>query len=62
MGKVLQLFKDRREEPRVKTREDLRTHLMHGHQRYTGVKMRLNDLHDEHDALHEMVSNHSHAG
>ena len=60
MGKVVPLFKDRREAPAVQTRREVREHLhsSHGHTASSG--MRLNDLHDLHDALHQMVASHSH--
>lgn len=60
MGKVVQLFKDRREAPPVQTRAEVRDHLFSGHGHVASSGMKLNDLHDTHDALHEMVSNHSH--
>lgn len=62
MGNVVPLFKDRREAPPVSTVREVREHLAASHSHITGPKMRLNDLHDTHDALHEMVTNHSHAG
>lgn len=61
MGEVLSLFKDRREAPAVSTRAQVRDHLHASHGHTMGSRATLNDLHDTHDAFHEMVSNHSHA-
>jgi hypothetical protein len=60
MGKVVPLFKDRREAPSVQTRAQVRDHLLSGHAHVASSGSRLNDLHDLHDALHEMVATHSH--
>lgn len=62
MGEVVSLFKDRREAPPVSTVREVREHLAAAHGHIAGSRVLLNDLHDTHDALHEMVSNHSHAG
>lgn len=62
MGDVVPLFKDRREAPKVQTRAEVRDHLHAAHGHTMSARSTLNDLHDTHDALHEMVSNHSHAG
>jgi hypothetical protein len=59
MGEVIQLFKDRRQAPPVRTRAQVAEHLIE-HGQYPGSRMRLPDLHDLHDALHEMVSTHQH--
>lgn len=61
MGEVVSLFKDRREAPVVSTRAEVREHLQAHHSHTMGSKATLNDLHDTHDALHEMVASHSHA-
>jgi CTP:molybdopterin cytidylyltransferase MocA len=60
MGVVIPLFKDRRQAPPVQTRKQVAEHLASGHGHVAGPRMLLNDLHDTHDALHEMVSNHQH--
>ncbi len=60
MGEVVPLFKDRREAPPVSTVRQVREHLAVSHDHIAGSKVLLNDLHDTHDALHEMVSSHSH--
>lgn len=60
MDNVVSLFKDRREAPAVSTRHEVREHLYAAHGHLAGSRMKLNDLHDTHDALHQMVSNHSH--
>lgn len=62
MGEVVRLFKDRREAPSVSTRAEVAQHLSDHHGQVASPRMLLNDLHDTHDALHETVSNHSHAG
>lgn len=61
-GKVVPLFSDRRKAPKVTTREQVRDHLFSSHDHLASSGMKLNDLHDTHDALHEMVANHSHEG
>ena len=61
MDNVVQLFKDRREAPSVQTRAQVREHLHSSHGYLASSGANLNDLHDTHDALHEMVSSHSHA-
>lgn len=61
MGELVHLFKDRREAPKVSTKAQVREHLHAAHDHLMGSKTSLNDLHDTHDALHEMVSSHSHA-
>lgn len=61
MGDVVPLFKDRREAPAVQTRAEVRDHLFAAHGQTMGSRATLNDLHDTHDALHEMVATHSHA-
>lgn len=61
MGDLVHLFKDRREAPKVSTRAEVREHLYSSHDHVMSSKASLNDLHDTHDALHEMVSSHSHA-
>lgn len=60
MGQVVPLFKDRREAPAVKTKDQVREHLHSAHGHTVSSRMAFNDMHDIHDALHEMVSNHSH--
>ena len=57
----MQLFKDRREASAVSTRAQVRDHLHAGHGHLASSGMSYNDLHDTHDALHQMVSGHSHA-
>lgn len=59
MGEVIPLFKDRRQAPAVSTRREVAEHLV-THGQYPSTRMKLNDLHDIHDALHEMVSTHQH--
>ena len=60
MGDVVHLFKDRRQAPPVQTRQQVAEHLAASHSHVAGPKMKLNDLHDTHDALHEMVASHQH--
>lgn len=60
MDNVVPLFKDRREAPKVSTKLEVREHLHAAHGQTVSSGMRLNDLHDLHDALHEMVATHSH--
>lgn len=60
MGDVVQLFKDRRVAPPVQTRVQVAEHLLNDHGQDASARMLLNDLHDTHDALHQMPSNHSH--
>lgn len=60
MGDVIPLFKDRRQAPAVSTRTQVAEHLAAAHGQLASPRMRLNDLHDTHDALHEMVSTHQH--
>lgn len=62
MGEVISLFKDRREAPAVQTKAEVREHLLAHHEHEMSSRSTLNDLHDTHNALHEMVSSHSHAG
>lgn len=60
MGDVVQLFKDRRRAPAVQTRREVAEHLSSSHGHVASPRMMLHDLHDTHDALHEMVSSHQH--
>lgn len=62
MGDVVRMFRDRREAPPVSTRAEVAQHLSEDHGQVASPRMLLNDLHDTHDALHETVSTHSHAG
>lgn len=60
MGEVIELFKDRRRAHAVKTRREVAEHLASAHGHVASPRMLLNDLHDTHDALHQMVASHQH--
>lgn len=60
MGEVIPLFKDRRQAPPVSTRREVAEHMSVAHGQALSPRMKLNDLHDTHDALHEMVATHQH--
>lgn len=62
MGEVVELFKDRRVAPPVHTRAQVAEHLTSQHRQDASTRMLLNDLHDLHDAQHQMVSDHRHEG
>jgi len=60
MGEVIQLFKDRRRAPSVHTRRDVAEHMSAAHGHVPSPRMLLHDLHDTHDALHDMPASHQH--
>lgn len=61
MGELLQMFKDRRQSPPVRTRREVAEHLSSAHGHEASPRMLHHDLHDTHDALHQMPSSHQHA-
>lgn len=60
MGEVVQLFKDRRRHHAVRTRREVAEHMAAAHGHVASPRMLLNDLHDTHDAMHEMPASHQH--
>lgn len=60
MGELIYLFKDRRSAHVVRTRREVAEHLSAAHGHVASPRMLLNDLHDTHDALHDMPSTHQH--
>lgn len=60
MGEVIPLWRDRREVPAPRTKTEVRDHLHAAHGQTVSARMMSADMHDLHDALHEMVSNHGH--
>lgn len=60
MGEVIPLWRDRREVPAPRTKQEVREHLHAFHGQTVSSRMMGQDMRDLHDALHEMVTNHGH--